>query len=43
MTSMKKNQNQNQTMICISDVFRRAYARQGMKYKPLIDDCYEYD
>ena len=24
-------------------VFRRAYARQGMKYEPLIDDCYEYD
>lgn len=27
----------------IERVFSRAYARQGMKYEPLIDDCYEYD
>ena len=24
-------------------VFRRAYARQGMQYEPLINDAYEYD
>ena len=30
-------------MICINDMFRRAYARQGMSYEPLIDDAYEYD
>lgn len=25
------------------EVFRSAYLRQGMNYKPLIDDAYEYD
>ena len=25
------------------EVFRAAYARQGMNYEPLIDDAYEYD
>ena len=43
MVSMKKNQKQNQMTICINDIFRRAYARQGMSYEPLIDDAYEYD
>ena len=27
----------------IEYVFRRAYARQSMKYEPINNDCYEYD
>lgn len=27
----------------LDDVFRSAYARQGMKYEPLNNDAYEYD
>lgn len=30
-------------MICINDVFRRAYARQGMSYEPIEGDAYESD
>lgn len=25
----------------IDEIFRAAYARQGMSYKPLENDCYE--
>ena len=40
---MFKKKNLSQMTICINNVFRRAYARQGMNYEPLIDDAYEYD
>lgn len=34
----------NQMMTCITDeVFRAAYARQGMSYEPIEDDAYESD
>lgn len=33
----------NQMTICINNVFRRAYALQGMQYETLINDAYEYD
>lgn len=26
----------------IDEIFRAAYARQGMSYEPLENDCYEY-
>lgn len=41
---MKKNLSQNQMTTCITDeVFRAAYARQGMSYEPIEDDAYESD
>lgn len=33
----KKSQKNN-----IEEIFRAAYARQGMSYQPLEKDCYEY-
>lgn len=40
----KKSQSQYQMMICIIDeVFRAAYARQGMSYEPIENDAYEHD
>ena len=41
MANMKKNNYQRQTTICIDEIFLRAYARQGMSYSPLENDCYE--
>lgn len=34
---------ENERNEMLERVFRRAYARQGMKYEPIIDDAYEYD
>lgn len=34
---MKQNKSN-----CIDEIFRAAYARQGMSYQPLENDCYEY-
>lgn len=30
-------------MIYINEVFRAAYARQGMSYEPIEGDAYEHD
>lgn len=37
---MRKNENQTMTSI-IDKIFLLAYARQGMSYSPLENDCYE--
>ena len=29
-------------MVCIDDIFRLAYQKQGMNYEPIEDDGYEY-
>lgn len=30
-------------MVCINDIFRSAYEKQGMTYEPIDNDGYEYD
>lgn len=34
--------NQKSQTNNIDEIFLAAYARQGMSYKPLENDCYEY-